>query len=473
LIFQFLGEAVIMTSLAVALALVAGRLALPWFNKLVEVPLDLPWNNSNFWLAILAATMIVSLIAGSYPALFLSGFHPAQTLKNHIHNNRQSGYIRSGLVTFQFLIAIVLIIGTLLIYQQLRYIQSKELGFQKEQIIVLNDAFTLNENISAFKESMMQSPLIEAASVSSYLPTPSSRSNSTYSKVRELRQDQLINMAEWYVDHDYLSTFELEMKEGRFFSRDFPGDSTAVIVNETAAAIIGYEHPIGEKIYGLAGNPDGAPKPEDFDEFTIIGVVKDFHFESLKENIGSLAFFLGQANGLISFRFQPEETGQVVSLLESNWRRMAPDQPFSYRFVDEEFDRIYEAEQRIGKISLIFAILAIIVSCLGLFGLSTFVVEQRMKEIGIRKILGSSASGIVRLLAGSFIQLVLLAFVLAIPVTIYLMKQWLQNFAYRIDIHWSVFVYAGLTAIMIAFATICFQSIRAAVANPVNALRSD
>ncbi|MDH3651077.1 MAG: ABC transporter permease, partial [Saprospiraceae bacterium] len=473
LIFQFLGEAFVMAFLSVILAVVATLVLLPWFNELTGVDLTIPWMEPSFWLALIGGTLVVALLAGSYPALFLSGFKPIQVLKNRMGSKGSASTLRSALVVFQFLIATTLIIGTLLIYNQLRFIQSKELGFQKEQIIVLNDAFALEQNIEAFKQRMLQNPNIESATVSSYLPTPSSRSNTTYSKIREFRQDQSINMANWTVDHDYAKTLKLELKEGRFFDRDFPSDSSAVVLNEAAIAVLGYDDPIGKKVFGLEFSPQGAPAPEDFQEFTIIGVVKDFHFESLRENIGSLGLFLGQSTGLLSLRYHAEASTQVISELEFTWQEMAPDQPFSYQFVDESFEKIYEADQRVGSIATVFSLLAIIVSCLGLFGLSTFVVEQRTKEIGIRKVLGASVSGIVGLLSKGFLKLVLIAFILAVPLTWYLMQQWLSNFAYRIEIRWSVFIVSGIIALAIAFSTISFQSLRAAIANPVDSLKNE
>ncbi len=473
LISQFLSEAYVMTFLAVVLAVLSSLLLLPWFNDLTGRDLALPWSSGRFWLGLLGGILVVGLVAGSYPALFLSAFKPIQVLKDRVGKLGGHSRLRSGLVVGQFLIAMVLIISTLLIYQQLKYIQNKQLGFQKEQVIVVNDAFSLGSNIAAYKQRMLQHAAVESATISSYLPIPSSRSNTTYSKIRELRQDQAINMASWQVDHDYLSTLNLELTEGRFFDRDFVSDSTAVVLNEAAVAVLGFDNPVGEKIYGLTENLQGAPTPEAFVEYTIVGVVKDFHFESLRENIGSLGLFLGESRGLISLRYQAGASGDVIGELEATWQEMAPNQPFSYRFVDESFEQMYEAEQRVGHIAIVFTILAIIVSCLGLFGLSTFVVEQRTKEIGIRKVLGASVAGIVGLLSKGFMTLVLTAFLLAIPITWYFMNDWLSNFAYRVDIHWSIFALAGVLAAVIAFATISFQSIRAAVANPVDALRSE
>ena len=319
---------------------------------------------------------------------------------------------------------------------------------------------------------MLQHPSIKSATISSYLPIPSSSSNSTYSQAREFREDLAINMANWYVDFDYAETYGLTIKEGRFFDQAFGQDSNAVVLNEAAIRVLGYQNPVGKKIYGI-DDFQGAPTPEDFREYTIIGVVEDFHFESLRDNIGSLGLFIGRSTGNVSFAFQATNTSQVISDLEAKWNQLAPDQPFSYRFVDEAFSRMYEAESRTGGIILVFAILAVLVCCLGLFGLSTFVVEQRTKEIGIRKVLGASMTNIVGLLSKRFLVLVLIGIIIAIPIAWHFLNGWLNNFAYRVDLHWSVFFAGSIVAILIAFATVSFQSIRAALISPVNALRSE
>lgn len=473
LIYQFLSEAIIMAFFAFVLSFIFVWIVKPWYNDLTGTTLSLPWESGLFWLTIIGGILSVGLLAGSYPAFFLSSFRPMEIMRNSGHGKKSRDQIlRNTLVVFQFIIATALIIGTFLIYQQLNYIQTKKLGFKQEQIVVVDDTYTLRNNIESFKQQILQDPAVTSVSISSYLPIPSSRSNSTYSKGRELREDLAINMAEWSVDYDYAKTYDLKLKEGRFFDERYGSDSNAVVMNEAAIKILGYENPIGMKIYG-ADDVQGKPTPEDYTEYTIIGVVEDFHYESLREKIGSLGLFLGRSTGNISVAYQPASTDRVISHLESIWKTMAPSQPFSYRFVDEAFGKMYEAEKRVGTITMVFATLAILVSCLGLFGLSTFVVEQRTKEIGIRKVLGATVTNIIGLLSRQFLLLVGLGILIAIPITWYFLSGWLENFAYRISIHWTVFLLSAALSIVVAFFTVGAQSLKAAVRNPVKALRSE
>ena len=435
--------------------------------------MEIPYQSPSFWIFVAVGTVIVSLLAGSYPALFLSGFKPVESLKNNFSNIKGHHLLRSGLVVFQFSIATILIIGTLLIYQQIKFIQQKNLGYNKDQIIVLNNAGALGQNLDVYKESILQNAYVHSAAVSGFLPIPSYRSNSTFGKSAEFRQDNLINMQQWWVDHDYLKTLDLSLTSGRFFDRNFLSDSTAIVINESAAKVLQYDDPIGKKIYGIREDVDVPKSPEDFQAYTIIGVLEDFHFAGLREPISSLAMFLGRSTGHIAFKYEAGASSQLLDQMEVTWREMAVGQPFSYQFMDESFAQTYEAETRVGTIALLFATLAIIVSCLGLFGLSTYVVEQRTKEIGIRKVLGASTSNLVTMLATGFMKLVGIAFVIAAPLTWYIMSQWLENFAYRINIHWWTFVTAAIIAILLAFMTVSIQSLRAAVSNPVDSIRSE
>ena len=475
LVFQFLSEAIFIAFFAVLVAVLSAILLLPAYNNLTGVSLEMPWSNLQFWLALIGGTLLVGLLAGSYPSFFLSGFKPISVLRNSLsRKSDRDQLLRNGLVVFQFFIATSLIIGTFLIYRQLQYMQNKRLGFQKEQIVVVDDAYTLRQNITSYKQRILQNPAISAATISSYLPIPSSRSNSTYSQVRELREDKAINMDNWRVDYDYANAFQLNILEGRFFDRRFGEDSSAVVLNEAAIKVLGYDNPIGQKIYGLRDDIQSrAPQADDFQAFTIIGVVEDFHYESLRETIGSLGFFLGDSRGAVSVRYESGETEAVLSTLENTWNQMAVNQPFSYRFVDQSFAKVYADEQRIGKITMLFSILAIIVSCLGLFGLSTYVVEQRTKEIGIRKVLGASVTNIVSLLSRQFVWLVGLGIALAIPVTWIGLSKWLENYAYRTEVHWTVFVLAAFVALVIAILTVSLKSMQAAVSHPMQALRDE
>ncbi|MCC6461779.1 MAG: FtsX-like permease family protein, partial [Saprospiraceae bacterium] len=283
------------------------------------------------------------------------------------------------------------------------------------------------------------------------------------------------NMQNWRVDKDYLRTLGLEMTQGRFFDPEkFPSDSMALVLNERAAELFGVaEQAVGAKVYNIRDGVDGQPQPEDFEEYTVIGVVRNFHFSSLRDNIGALSFRLGDSQGQMVLRFKAEQGPALLAEMERQWKAMAPEQPFSYRFMDDAFARMYASEQRIGTIAGIFALLAVLISCLGLFGLAAFTAEQRTKEIGIRKVLGASVGGIFGLLSRDFLKLVLVALLVAMPLAWYFMQQWLENFAYRIQIGWWVFALAGVAAMAIAVLTVSYQSIKAALANPIKSLRSE
>ena len=273
-------------------------------------------------------------------------------------------------------------------------------------------------------------------------------------------------MQSWLIDYDYIPTMGMQIIKGRNFSKEFGGDSLAIIINEATAKILQFEDPIGKKIYTT--NDDNKPI-----FYTVIGLVKNFNYESLRENVGPLSFFLGKRPGLISFRFN---TGDVMNLekqIEASWKNLAPGMPFSYRFLDQSFDEMYRNEQRVGKVAMVFAVIAILIACLGLFGLATFIAEQRTKEISIRKVLGASVQGIVQLLSKDFVRLVLISVFIATPVAWWIMNKWLTDFAYRTGMSWWMFAVAGFLAIFIALATVSFQAIRAAITNPAKNLRNE
>ncbi|MCB0574383.1 MAG: ABC transporter permease, partial [Saprospiraceae bacterium] len=286
--------------------------------------------------------------------------------------------------------------------------------------------------------------------------------------------ENAISLQRWRVDNDYLNTLGMEIVKGRAFDPARVTDSSAVIINETAARIMGYDDPIGKKVYTIDKNIQGAPKAEDFVELEVIGVVKDFHWASLRDRISALCLQLGRSRGLLSLRYKGSETASVISALERDWNQLSTgQQPFNYHFLDDSFASMYDAERRVGAIAAIFGLLSILVSCLGLFGLAAYTTEQRTKEIGIRKVLGASVTGITALLTRDFLKLVLLAIVVAVPAAWYAMNYWLQDFAYHVDLQIWIFIASGLAAILVAFLTVSFQSIKAALSNPVKSLRTE
>jgi putative ABC transport system permease protein len=473
LIGQFLAESLIISALAVGLAVAIAALALPWYRELAGRELAIPWGSPLFWPALAGGALVVGLLAGSYPAFFLSAYDALKVLKGQVISLRRGGGFRSALVVFQFTVSVVLIISTLLVYSQLSYMRGKDLGFEKSQVIILQDAYALGDKIYQLKQEMLQHPAVESATVSGYLPVPSSRNDQLFSKNRSMDKDNMVNMQRWQVDDDYVRTLGMEIVRGRYFDPARVADSLAVILNETAVGLFGFDDPIGKKIYAFSPDQQELPRPEDFNEFEIIGVVKDFHWASLRDNIGALSLHLGHSTGLASFRYQGAATASVIAALETSWNGFSAQQPFSYIFLDDSFAQVYAADQQLGKIAGIFGLLSVLVSCLGLFGLALYTAEQRTKEIGIRKVLGASAIGITSMLAKDFIKLVLIAIAIASPLAYWAMSRWLADFAYRITIPWWMFALAGAIALAIAFLTVSVQSVRAALANPVDSLRSE
>jgi putative ABC transport system permease protein len=468
LIRQFLVESTLTATLSLVLALAITWSVLAYFNDLAGKSISIEsLLNSRILLFIILLPIIVGLLAGSYPAFFLSNFKPITVLKGKGSSGLKKSNLRNGLVTFQFFTSIVLIVGTIIIYRQLDYIRNKNLGFKKDQVLIINGTNALNNNTTAFKNEVLNLPGVTSGTLSSYLPvSSSSRNDNTFSTESVMTTTNGFNMQVWTIDHDYLRTLGMETVKGRDFSKAFGTDSSGLIINESAARIMGNDNPVGKKIYQPDGN--GA-----ITTYTIIGVVRNFHFASLRENIGPLCFRLGNSTGLSSFKVSTNNIQQLVKQVENKWKAMAPGMPFSYRFLDESFNNMYRAEQRVGNISLSFAALAICIACLGLFGLAAYAAEQRTKEIGIRKVLGASVSNIIGMLSKDFLKLVVLAALIAFPVAWWAMHTWLQDFAYRVNISWWVFVVAGAAAILIAIVTVSFQAMKAALANPVKSLKTE
>ncbi|MCE7069727.1 ABC transporter permease [Dyadobacter sp. CY327] len=468
LVNQFLTESVMLSFFSLALAVALAYFALPLFNNLAGKQVKFPIGEVGFWITLLITGGVVGVLAGSYPAFFLSAFNPLKVLKNSVELQGKGGYLRNALVVFQFVISVMLIVGTGVIYRQLNFIQTKKLGFNKDQMLIVNDAYALDKQVTAFKEQVMRLPNVENATVTSFLPTPSSRTDNTFFPAGQMQQDKGISMQNWAVDYDFINTMGLQMANGRPFQEEFPSDSSGIIINEAAAKVLGYAEPIGKKIFGYADQ-----KMKQRIDYTIIGVVKNFHFESLKKNIGALSLVLSRSNGTVVFKLNGGDVAQTVDQVEQLWKKMAPGQPFSYRFMDEDFNNVYRSEQRVGQIFITFATISIIIGCLGLFGLSAYTAERRTKEIGVRKVLGASVANIVALLSKEFLRLIIIAILIGIPIAWFGMNLWLNDFAYHVDLAWWMFLAAGAIAITIALLTVSFQSIKAALMNPVRSLRSE
>lgn len=469
LMFQFFAECILISILALFVALILVLVLLPFFNDLSGKNLTVSSLLSlKFVLIITFMPILVGLLAGLYPAVFLSSFVPIEVLKGRF--KLQGGSLRNLLVVFQFASSIILIIGTIIIYRQINFIQQRNLGYNKDHILIINDAYVLEKQAIPFKNEVLKLNGIVSGTLSGYLPTPSNRSNGSKWAEGHFDLKGGVMTQNWDVDYDYMKTFDMKLTQGRNFSKEFGTDTMGVIINETAAKNFNFgENAINKGILTLKGNFGN-----ETDTYRVIGVVKDFHFESMKSKIGAICMFLKTSRGNVSFKLDKNlDLANTIKQIEKKWAQMAPGQPFSYEFMDDSFNSVYKAEQRIGKISLAFALLTILVACLGLFGLVTFVAEQRIKEIGIRKVLGASVASILQLLSKDFLKLIIISIVLASPIAYYFMKKWLQDFEYRISIEWWVFVATGVVAITIALITVSYQAIKAAVANPVKSLKTE
>ncbi|HZY80481.1 MAG TPA: ABC transporter permease [Cyclobacteriaceae bacterium] len=474
LVRQFLTESVLLSIFSFLIAIGLAWMAVPLFNELALKELSIPFQSPVFWLLIGGCALITGVLAGLYPSFFLSAFRPVNVLKGNLALGTKSGVVRGALVVFQFWISIVLVVGTIAVNRQLNYIQNTKIGFNKDQIIVIRDAYVLGDQLQSFKEEVEKDTRIISGTISAFLPVSNTaRSDNTHWPEGKAPTDEnMVSIQVWRVDYDYVKTLGMKIIQGRDFSKEFLSDSSGVILNQAAVKMFGYQDdPIGKKISTFAESIiDGTKKLK---TSTIVGVVEDFNFESLRQNIGPLALFLEKSSGRISFRFEAKNTQEVIKTIESQWKKLGPGQPFDYSFLDEDFGNMYSAEQRLGRIFTVFAVLAIIIACLGLFALTAFTAEQRTKEIGIRKVLGASVSGIVVLLSKEFGKLILIAFILAAPVAWYGIDKWLESYQYKTEIGVFVYLLAGLAAFGIAWLTMSFQSIKAALANPIKSLRSE
>lgn len=465
---QFLTESLLLSLASMFLAIALIVLALPLFNELSGKMFHFGnIINLRSILPIAGLTILVGLMAGYYPAIYLSSFNPLQVLKSHTLISSGKSTFRSGLVVFQFTTSIILIISTFIISTQLQYIQHKKLGYERENILLIKDYYALGSQTKAFRSEVLNIPGIKTGTISGFLPVSSSnRSDNPYSKETVLSPNNSVQLQSWDVDEHYLPTFNLELVSGRNFSATRPADSNAVILNETAVKHFGFgEDVLGKQIHFQFGSTSRS--------YHIVGVVKDFNFESLRDPVTPLGFFLGYSPTQAAFKVESSDLPQLLSRIEDQWNRMAPGFPFSYRFMDDAFDQMYRIERRMSKLSMTFAALATGIACLGLFGLAAFMAEQRSKEIGIRKVLGSTIFGIVAMLCRDFVKLVSLAILIATPIAWWAMNKWLEDFAYRIEIPWWIFVYTGGIAVAIALLTVSMQAIKAATANPINSLRDE
>ena len=469
LVAQFLVESFVACFLSFVIAIIIAASLLPVFNQLAGKQIYVSMLFSPSILSgILSILIVVSLISGSYPAFFLSSFQPIRVLKGNLSTGFRGSVLRNTLVVFQFTISVMLMTGTLVIYNQLQYIRSKDLGFNKEQVLTLQNTYALNSHTKAFTNELLRMPGVENVTSSGFLPLTGSRSSDGFVTSPQFDGKNFTLMQVGRVDERYLPTFQIKLKSGRNFSVQQPTDSSAVIINETAAKLFVGAEPVNKKLYRIADLSTGR-----LVAYNIIGVIKDFNFNSLHERVAPLVLNLQEDNGGMAVRISGRDIPGLLNGIKSKWKAIAPAEPFSYAFLDEEFNKQYSVDQQRGTIFLLFSILAILIACLGLFGLVTFAAEQRIKEIGIRKVLGATITAIFTMLSKDFVRLILLSICIASPVAWWAMNRWLQDFAYRITIGWGLFVAVGGVCLLIALVTISFQAIKAAIANPVKSLRTD
>jgi len=462
LIRQFIGEALLVVTLAVFVALFIVILVLPQFNQLTQKHIALPVNREYFWLSIAGLIVVTGFISGSYPALYLSSFNPVRVLKGSLKFTSSALWFRKGLVVFQFSLSIILIVATIVISKQVSYVQSANIGYDRENLIYIPLEGGLATKYALFKSQALNMPGIKQVSDMSQSPTQIV--NGTGGVDWDGKDPASgIEFTHAAVGYDFMSTLHMQMIQGRDFSKNFATDSVGYIINETALKITGYKNPIGKRFtqWGNKGS--------------IIGVVKDFHFSSMHTAINPLVLRLDKnlSYGTALVRTAPGKTKQALASLEEICKNLNPKFPFTYKFSDDEYAKLYSSEQVVGQLSNYFAFLAIFISCLGLLGLVMFTAQQRTKEFGIRKVLGASARSLFNLLSKEFLQLVLVAMLIATPIAWFAMNSWLQDYVYRISISWWVFAVAGVSAMCIALITISFQAIKAALSKPVKSLRSE
>jgi putative ABC transport system permease protein len=466
LIRNHLAESFIMVFIAHMAAMILVEVFLPFFNEISAKNLSIEYSNPQIVLSLFGLIVITSLLAGSYPAFYLSSYKPLSALKSEITAGKKKTRFRSIMVVGQFVISIILLSSALVLNKQMHYIQTKDLGYDKENLICIwNNNLSWNK-MNNLKNDLLKNPMIQNATLSGFLPIPSNSSNAVLFK-DGIKTPSLTSYNLSYVDHDYIETLGINIINGRGFSEEFPTDSSAVLINKAAARSFGWDDPIGKTI-------GQSMSEEIFEKYTVIGVLDDYNYESFHNPIMPMVFFLWQSSGALTIRLESAtDISSVLEFLESRWEEYAPDRSISYTFYDDSLNHLYASEAKLNQILVAFTVLAFFVSCLGLIGLAMFTTEQRKKEIGIRKVVGASITQVGKLLSYDFTKLVIIAFLIATPVSYYAMSKWLENYAYKTNVSWWIFVLAGLISYVTAMIAIGYQSYKASAANPVDTLRDE
>ncbi len=469
LVGQFLSESVLVAVLAFVLSIVLVQLSLPWFNRVADKEMTVLWTNLSFWLAALGFTLFTGILAGSYPAWYLSSFEPVKVLKGTIAGSRRGVFFRQALVVFQFTVSICLTIGTVIVYQQIQYAKNRPVGYSRENLISLRPLSPeYTGKYQVLREELKKTGVVAEAAQADYPITNTRGNNGGFvwsGKDPRMEPDATFNTI--HVTHEYGKTIGWKFLTGRDFSREYSTDKQGVIINESAAKLMGLTNPVGEMLR--------SPEWMGASNYQILGVVKDMVKESpFKSTMPSIIFLADGNLEWLYIRLQEQvPAAQALPQIEKVFKTLIPSAPFDYKFADEEYDAKFRAEERIGKLAAVFAFLAIFISCLGLFGLASYTAEQRTKEIGIRKVLGASVSNIWALLSKDFVSLVILACLLATPVAWYFLNGWLENYEYRTAISFWIFVIAGMAALVVTLLTVSYQAVKVALTNPVESLRNE
>jgi ABC-type antimicrobial peptide transport system permease subunit len=457
LVLQYLSESVLLTFLALGVSLLIAFLLLPQFNFITGKQLVFTWD----WKLIagaLAITLLTGVLSGSYPAFYLSAFKPIEVLKGKLPVSMSEIWVRKGLVIFQFTLSVLFIVAVVVIYQQINFVQTKNLGFSKDNILSFKKEGKLHTNLEPFLAEVKNTPGVAGASIMGY---SMGRPNGSTGGLEWKGKTERVEFTNLEVGYDLIELLNIPIQQGRSFSREFSREKSKIILNEMAVERMGLANPVGEvvKLWG--------------EEHEVIGIVENFHMESLYEEVKPCFLHLVPDNGNIVVKIQAGRERETIANLEKLYQGYNPGVAFDFTFLDEQYQALYLAEQKVSNLSAYFASVAIIISCLGLFGLAAFTAQKRRKEIGIRKVLGSSNAGIVSLLSGEFMQMVLIAILIALPVSVLLAKKWLEEFSYGIELEWWFFAGAGLAALLISGITVTTQTLRAAKINPIHTLRNE
>ncbi len=466
LIKQFTGESILFSLIALVMALGLVHVLLPQFNLLSGKALEMDYQSTWLVPVLVAIALVTGIVAGGYPAFILSSFRPVAVLTGALKAGATHSFLRKILITFQFIISIVMIVGTIVVLDQLEYMQNKNLGFEKEHVVVVRmpDDEVL-KGYRAYKNAVLQYP--EIVNVSTSTSVPGGQPSLNLVTPEGVQEDESPVYQVIWADFDFVETLDIKIASGRKFSTAFATDSSACLINETAVRSLGWETPIGKTIR-FTGAPDTNPS------HTVIGVMADFHNQSLRQRVEPLMVLFNAPSVFMVIRIQEQNLSRGMEVLHDQWRQTYPNHPaMDYSFLDEDLEQLYQAERRLGSVFIIGAALSILIACLGLFGLSSYMAEQRTREIGIRKVLGATIPNVILLLSRDFTKLILLAFVIGAPVSYYAMGTWLEDFPYRIDLSAWVIMFSGLTALMIAWLTVGYQALKAATANPVDAVHGE